>query len=116
MFFKKRVKETASLDKVLIDTEPQRRVLKAIIDGKLYDTLKAEEICSLILHREDIPNYNSIVCYLGGQEVIVYKGNVEWFIVYFYTLQPVSEEWVKEMLGKHNVEKYIELYGEPELA
>lgn len=98
------------------EIEPQRRILKAIIDGKLYDTSKAKEIGSVILHSEEIPNYDLPISYLGGQEVIIYKGITEWFIAYFYILQPVSEEWVRETLGKHNVGKYIELFGEPELA
>ena len=116
MFFKKRVKWTIELDKALNDTEPQRRILKSIINGKLYDTSTAKEIGSVILHHEKIPNYDLPVSYFGGQEVIIYRGNFEWFIAYFYVLQPVSEQWVKETLGKHNVDKYIELFGDPELA
>ena len=111
MFWRKKVK-----DNPITDTEPQRRVLKAIIDDKLYDTSKAKEIGSVILSHEEIPKYNLSVCYLGGREVIIYKGNTEWYIAYCYELQPVSEEWVREKLGRHNVDKYIELFGEPELA
>ena len=112
MFWRKKVK-----DNPITDTEAQRRVLKAVIDGKLYDTSKAKEIGCVVLSHEEIPNYNLPVCnHLWGQEIIIYKGDTEWFITYLYMVQPVTEEWVKEKLGKYNTDKYIELFGAPELA
>ena len=111
MFRSKRKKDVS-----ISDIETQRENLKEIIDGKLYDTSKAKEMATVILDREEIPNYVFLAHSLCGQEVIIYKGNSEWFIVYRFVLQPVSEEWVKKKLGKYNVDKYIELFGEPELA
>lgn len=94
------------------ESKPNRR----IIDGKLYDTSKAEKICSLVLSHTDIPNYDLPIINLGGQDVKIYRGISEWFIEYFCFIEPVTEDWVKEILGKCNVEKYIELFGEVEEA
>lgn len=46
----------------------------------------------------------------------VYKGNAEYFVEGYSVITPVDEQWVKKCLGKKNVEKYIELFGKPDLA
>ena len=50
------------------------------------------------------------------QKVTIYKGNTEFFITYSCYLQPVDEKWVRNWIGKQDIDKYIELFGEPELA
>lgn len=94
------------------EPQPNRR----IIDGKLYGTSRAKNICDLILSREDIPNFGLQIYVLGGQKVTIYRGVSEWFIEYSYIIEPVTEDWVRKILGEHNVEKYIELFGEVEEA
>lgn len=89
---------------------------RKIINGKLYDTSKARKICNLRLSHEDIPNYNLGICNLGGEDVTLYKGNNEWFIEYYTLIEPVSENWIKDILGRCNAGKYIELFGEVEEA
>lgn len=89
---------------------------KKIIDGKLYDTSKAKKICTIVLSHDDIPNYDLPIISLGGQDVTIYKGNSEWFIEYFCFIEPVSESWIKNILGRCDVDKYIELFGEVEEA
>ena len=96
--------------------EPIERPIRAIIDGKMYDTSKAKKIGSVVVRENEISGSKLDFCTYGGQEVIIYKGNTKYFIRYYCYLQPVSEAWVREWLGKQNIEKYIELFGEPELA
>lgn len=64
----------------------------------------------------EIPDCKLCLSSIFGEKVTIYKGNTEYFITYYSYLQPVDEEWVKRWIGKQNIEKYIELFGEPELA
>lgn len=122
--FKRESKDIAELDKALTDmvptseehSEQKELVIRKIIDGKLYDTSKAEKICSVVVPEREIPKCKLYFCTLGGQKVTIYKGNTEFFIVYLSCLQPVDEEWVRNWIGKQDIDKYIELFGEPELA
>ena len=75
--------------------------MQRVIDGLLYDTDTATEI-----HFEEntkrrlyqTPNNNFFMFYPTGEII------------------PKSEESTKEYLGKYNVPKYIELFGEPQEA
>lgn len=89
---------------------------RRIIGRKLYDTSKAKRICDIVLSCCDIPGYNSPIINLGGEYVVIYKGVNEWFIEYLCSIEPVTEDWVKSILGERNVDKYIELFGEVEEA
>ena len=122
--FKRKVKEIAEFENSLVNTKPYTEehteqkewAISKIINGKLYDTSKAQEICSVVVPVDEIPDYNFPFFCLGGQEVTIYKGRTEYFITYYCCLNQVSEEWVKKWLGEQNVDKYIELFGEPEMA
>lgn len=122
--FNRKSKNIAEIDKELTGkesvsdehTEREDRVIRKIIDGKLYDTSKAEKICSIVVPESEIPECKLYFCTLCGQEVIIYKGITEFFIVYYGYLNMVSETWVRKWLGEQNIDKYIELFGEPELA
>lgn len=119
MFFKKRKKNDISkidADKITTGVMKEKHADIRVINGKLYDTSKATYICDLCLLRDDIPNYDLIIFDLRGEDVSIYKGNSEWFITLYGNIKPVTEEWVKDILGQYNTEKYIELFGEPELA
>ena len=118
MFFKKKKNRNECIDanKIATGVIKENPVLQRIVNGKLYDTSRATHICDLCLWSEKIPEYKLMVHSLGGEDVSLYKGNTEWFISYHCVIQPVSEEWVKDILGLHNAEKYIEQFGEPELA
>lgn len=75
--------------------------MKRIIDNLLYDTetstvVHIEENTKRVLYKA--PNGNFFMFYPIGEIV------------------PKTEESTKEYLGKYNVEKYIELFGEPEEA
>ena len=75
--------------------------MKRIIDNLLYDTntaevIHVEEATKRVLYKA--PNGNFFMFYPVGEIV------------------PKTEESTKEYLGKYNVEKYIELFGEPEEA
>lgn len=75
--------------------------MQRVIDGLLYDTETAT-----VVHIEEntkrrlyqTPNKNFFMFYPTGEIV------------------PKSEESTKEYLGKYNVPKYIELFGEPQEA
>lgn len=75
--------------------------MQRVIDNLLYDTKTAtvihiEEDTKRILYMA--PNGNFFMFFKNGEIV------------------PKTEESTKEYLGKHNVEKYIELFGEPQEA
>ena len=122
--FKRKIEDITEVDKLLTDmmpvseehTEQKEFVIRAIVDGKFYDTSKAEKICTVQVTIHEIPDCKLCIGSIFGEKVTIYKGNTEYFITYYSYLQPVDEEWVKRWLGKQNIEKYIELFGEPELA
>ena len=122
--FNRKGKNIAEIDKELTGkesvseehTEQKEFVIRVIVDGKLYDTSKAEKVCTLQVTIHEIPDCKLCVGSIFGEKVTIYKGNTEYFITYYSYLQPVDEEWVKRLIGKQNIEKYIELFGEPELA
>ena len=116
MFFKKKRNDGIDVNEIATGVIKEKPVVSKIIGGKLYDTSKATHICDLCLWSEKIPEYKLMVHSLCGEDVSLYKGNTEWFISYHCVIQPVSEEWVKDIFGLHKPEKYIELFGEPELA
>ena len=75
--------------------------MQRVIDNLLYDTdtatvIHMEEDTKRILYQT--PNGNFFMFFKNGEIV------------------PKTEESTKEYLGKHNVEKYIELFGEPQEA
>lgn len=122
--FNRKGKNIAEIDKELTGkesvseehTEQKEFVIRVIVAGKLYDTSKAEKVCTVQVTIHEIPDCKLCVGSIFGEKVTIYKGNTEYFITYCSYLQPVDEEWVKRWIGKQNIEKYIELFGEPELA
>ena len=75
--------------------------MKRVVDGLLYDTDSSE----LIYTDEDkhrklfkTENGNFFMLFITGE------------------IQPKSEESTKDYLGKYDVNKYIEIFGEPEKA
>ena len=105
--------------------DSSRKPVRKIIDGKMYDTSKAAHICDLCLWHEEIPDYNLPLYRLDLDMFSVnlacsfhalYRGNSKWFIELYGDITPVEDIWVKDILGRHNVDKYIELFGEPELV
>lgn len=75
--------------------------MQVVISGLLYDTNTA-----IMVHKEEstrrilycTPNRNFFTFYLTGEIV------------------PKTEESTKDYLGKHNIPKYIEYFGEPQEA
>lgn len=119
MFFKKRKKsdmDKIDADKITTGVIKEKPATIRVINGKLYDTSKATHICDLRLWRDDIPDYDLFVYNLFGEDVSLYKGNSEWFITLHGNIKPVTEEWVQNILGYYRPDKYIEFFGEPELA
>ena len=94
--------------------EKKENVVRVVIGNKLYDTSKGRKICDITIPIGELPNIPCTNAF--GKRVSVYKGNDEYFIEGYSIITPVDEQWVREWLGKRNVEKYIELFGEPELA
>lgn len=87
-----------------------------IIDGKLYDTEKSEIICTI--GKETLfktVNENYFLC--DGDYCLSKYFKDECFLETWYrNITPIDLDKVKELLGKYNIKKYIELFGEPELA
>lgn len=116
MFFRKKRNNGIDVNEIVTGVVKDNPVLQIIVNGKLYDTSKATHICDLYLDHREIPNFKPVLCCLMGEDVSLYKGNTEYFIAYCGYIEPVTEEWVKDILGQYNTEKYIEQFGEPELA
>lgn len=75
--------------------------MQRVIDNLLYDTETAtivhiEEDTRRVLYQT--PNGNFFMFYKNGEII------------------PKTEQSTKDYLGKYNVEKYIELFGEPQEA
>lgn len=105
-------------DTVTRGTLPKRIIKhkKSVVDGKLYDTETAEYITKLgdgrILFETQFGNYftcRSLVDDYRGVDSYTY-------IDVYGDIKPETREFAKEVIGRCNVEKYIELFGEPELA
>ncbi len=77
--------------------------MQRVIDGLLYDTETAT-----VVHVEET----------STTKRVLYKTPNGNFFMFFMTgeIVPKSEESTKEYLGKYNVPKYIELFGEPQEA
>ena len=97
-----------------IKVESNTKIRPVIINNKLYDITKATKIFEGTLFKLDMPEYFDTI--YAFTIVSIYKGNTEWFCLVCGLIVVVDEEWVKKVLGRYDVEKYIELFGEPELA
>lgn len=75
--------------------------MQRVIDNLLYDTETA-----IIIHIEE------------GAKRILYQAPNGNFFMFFNNgeIVPKTEQSTKDYLGKYNVDKYIELFGEPEEA
>ena len=97
-----------------IKVESNNKIRPVIINNKLYDITKATKIFEGTLFQSDMPEeFDEIYAFT---DVSIYKGNTEWFCLICGVIVLVNEKWVKKILGEYDVEKYIELFGEPELA
>ena len=96
------------------NVESNNKIRPVIINNKLYDITKATKIFEGTLFKLDMPKeFDTIYAFTI---VSIYKGNTEWFCLVCGLIVVVDEEWVKKVLGRYDVEKYIEVFGEPELA
>lgn len=75
--------------------------MKRVIDNLLYDT----EVSTLIYTEKD--TNRRLYQTLNGNFFTLYSTG---------EIQPKSLEATKEYLGKYDVDKYIEIFGEPEEA
>lgn len=94
-------------------------VVRIIIDGKLYDTSRATKICTMCIPKQEIPSKlhpTGILGCLDGYDVDLYRGKQTFFCVFCKRVFVVSNEWTKKWLGICNADKYIEMFGKPELA
>lgn len=76
--------------------------MKEIINGKLYDTEKSEKICDIEITGHSLWRTAKGTLFLVN-DVLIRISNTD-------------QEKIKEILGKNNPEKYIELFGEVEEA
>ena len=86
--------------------------VKAIIDGKLYDTKKAELIIETnekAIFRTENENYFMAKVEYGRTQygTDVYQ---------YFDIEKIDENYLKQFLGKYFVDKYIELFGKVEDA
>lgn len=93
---------------------------KAVVDGKLYDTEKSEFLSQAdngrTLWVTNKGNYFS--CKAFPDEYTSPKnGRIEQhYDTCHYDIRPETKEYAISNLGRYNVEKYIELFGQPEEA
>lgn len=76
-------------------------MMRKVVNGKLYDTDKSE----LVYTEEE------------GKRWLYRTKKGSFFKAYSTNdIVPITDEQAKEYLGEHDVEKYIEYFGEPEEA
>ena len=94
---------------------------KSIIDGLLYDTLTSELLCKSDGYAYfKTRNSRYFCCNYKNLNRRYYDIDEEcWrydFQEIYASINPISESEVKQKIGIYNVEKYIELFVEPEEA
>ena len=94
---------------------------KSIIDGLLYDTLTSELLCkSGGCAYFKTKNGRYFCCDYKNLNSRYYDINEECWKYdseeIYASINPISESEVRQKIGIYNVEKYIELFGEPEEA
>lgn len=93
---------------------------KAIINGKLYDTEKAEFLCPFkdgrILLKTKNGNYFSCVQDIRSVNEEKIDEIVETVTISRYDLREETKEAVKGYMGIHELDLYIKLFGEVEEA
>ena len=100
-------------------SDKSETVVRNIIGGKLYDTSKATKICTICIPLKEIPSDlqpTGICGCLDEYSVDLYVGKQTFFCVFCKRVFVVSNEWTKKWLGICSVDKYIEMFGKPELA
>ena len=115
-------KTNAGSSGIVYPFRQERRVFhkKAIINGKLYDTEKAEFLCMFkdrrILLKTKSGNYFS--CSQDIKSVSEEKMDeiVETVTILHYDLREETEEAVKGYTGIHELDLYIRLFGEVDEA
>ena len=96
----------------------ERKVMheKAIINGKLYDTEKAEFLCLFkdgrILLKTKKGNYFSCVQDIRSANKEKTDEIVETVTISHYDLREETEEVVKGYMGIHELDLYIKMFGE----
>lgn len=101
-FFKKTKNEDLSASE-------KRKPVQAIIDGKLYDTVKATELCHF-----EVPD-NALVLKSGYFAILFVTQKGNFFVQQFGKLYAVGETFAKGILEKYPG-KYIEVFEEIEEA
>lgn len=110
-------------NKMLIHTKnvsEQPRNTKAIMNGKMYDTGKSKRLFDIgegrILFVTPKGNYFS--CKIGYDTCIKREREkqIKKTERVYSELQEEPTERLKEIFGRYDIEKYVELFGEPEEA
>lgn len=113
--FNKNIRNMLNTDKTetAVETrvEEPEKVYREIIAGILFDTSKAEKISEVYAMP---PGYSGI--YFNGMKTTIYEGKRLWFTVCAGQVVPVTDEWVRDIIGRTDPDKYIEIFGEPEMA
>lgn len=100
----------------------ERKVLheKSIINGKLYDTEKAEFLCPFkdgrILLKTKKGNYFSCVQDIRSANEEKMDEIIETVTISHYDLREETEETAKEYVGIREQDLYVKLFGEVEEA
>lgn len=93
---------------------------KAIINGKMYDTEKAEGL--LKIGRDRLlfvtPKGNYFSCKYENDTFIGCGDGqpIQKTQIIYSDIQEEPEDRLREAFGRYDIEKYIELFGEPEEA
>lgn len=91
----------------------QDKPIKAVIDGLLYDTSKADRICEYVVENEDMSVSGMKFWFV---EAILFRtGNGRFFIQQFRRIYPCDEKLAKKILSVQP-DKYQKIFGEVEEA
>ena len=99
---------------IFFEVRCEETVYKQIINGELFDTSQSQLVYVF-------PENYELVDMVGSK---IYKGKEDYFVMrYRYSdyglpvrFDKIKIDNVKDIIGRYDVEKYIELFGEVELV
>ena len=99
-----------------IPTKTETHHTRGVVDGRLYDTENSECLTLLENNRYlfKTPNGNYFSCIAQYSTGITESERI--LCTDYFDIRPESIEAVKNVIGKYSVDKYIELFGDPEPA
>ena len=81
----------------------KRKAIREYVYDKVYDTSVAKKVITYIEIKSK---------YCKCEIYSLYKGEKEWFLLFKRQIIPIAPWKAKEILAKHDIDKYVEYFGE----